>query len=845
MPKSTHDRIRRLGFELLESKELLSAIPLTWNASPETNLDFADQCAIWTSHDGADDELYFFNGASTRRITDNSVKDHSPDTDGGSVVWISGEGTSSEIFFYDGTDTLRLTENLSEEQSPALFTGRVAWSGWDGNDWEIYLYESGVTTQITDNTVDDREPHLDATSVVWIHGNGFLTDIQRYNGIDISTIDSPFDENYSPFVYGNRIAWTVWDGNDEEILLHENGSTSPLTNNTRDDWNAIVSAELIIWQHEDASDEEIYYYDGNQVRALTSNSTDDFDPSLDGDRIAWTRWDGSDFEIMLYGGSTQSAFTSNEVMDESPHLDEGSIVWTKTSLTSSEVFLFPGPAPVELGIVDYLDLNNEPGIDRSLLYTVTAARTGVMTLIGEAHDPTNDALLVMDQSGDLLASSELVEENYRLDLLVEEGVSYQIVVVGDPELLDFQILNQVSPDDTQINIYGSNRSEVFYVSDPSLQCFAIDDIEYDLQSLYLPQLQFEAGAGDKLQIQGTADSEMAFLSPNYASISGSGWRVKSSGHTSVEYDADAGQDDVTLFGSAGSDLFSSRNGIASLSGAGYENTAARFTTLQSKALTGDQDRAVLAGSSGNDRLLASLSIARLDGPNLSQKIDGFELTEVLGNQGGWDSACFLGEDGGSETFLSTDQWSSLFNDAGHRIMALDFESTDMRFATGATDADVRIYDSPHNDSFSAKGTSLQGDFGRESSIRIQNFKNAELQGSRGLEHARIYDAAINDEYSVAESEVTVSQAGAVGPYLLLKNIGHIQIDAMTSSDAMSPRYYGEERESSHILSPIDIGLYWSIYQDRETDSEREKEKDVHDMLATHYEELARIEEQRI
>jgi len=240
-----------------------------------------------------------------------------------------------------------------------------------------------------------------------------------------------------------------------------------------------------------------------------------------------------------------------------------------------------------------------------------------------------------------------------------------------------------------------------------------------------------------------------------------------------------------------------------------------------------------------------LTKVRLDSPNLSQKFDGFELTEVLGNQGGWDSACFLGEDGGRESFIATDQYSSLQNDAGDRILALDFESTEMRFATGAADAKVRIYDSPHNDSFSAQGTSFQGDLGRESSIRIRNLKNAELQGSQGIEHARIYDSAISDEYHVAEDEVTVSQAGAAEPYLSLKNIDHVQIDAQTTPGATSTLRYNAEETSYEALSSIDIGLYWSIYQDRETDSERDKEEDVHGAIAAHYEEMARLEEQDI
>jgi hypothetical protein len=110
-----------------------------YDSSPRLNA--TDQVA-WVGEppDGTDMEIYFYNGTTTLRLTNNGLTDWQPQiNDSGHVVWNGDFG--SEIYVYDGTTTWKLSKTIGYDDFPAINnSGQVVWDGYSGGgDTEIYL----------------------------------------------------------------------------------------------------------------------------------------------------------------------------------------------------------------------------------------------------------------------------------------------------------------------------------------------------------------------------------------------------------------------------------------------------------------------------------------------------------------------------------------------------------------------------------------------------------------------------------------------------------------------------------------------------------------------------------
>lgn len=75
------------------------------------------------------------------QLTDNSYTDTAPQVYGSNVVWQGRgpDGADWEIFLYDGNTTTQLTNNSSNEERPQVYGSNVVWQSYDGNDSEIFL----------------------------------------------------------------------------------------------------------------------------------------------------------------------------------------------------------------------------------------------------------------------------------------------------------------------------------------------------------------------------------------------------------------------------------------------------------------------------------------------------------------------------------------------------------------------------------------------------------------------------------------------------------------------------------------------------------------------------------
>jgi beta propeller repeat protein len=124
----------------------------------------------WTAYDGNDYEIYFYNGSTTTRLTDNSVDDLAPQISGTNVVWQSGTGSSADIFFYNGSSgsTSQFSQDDREDINPKVSGSNVVWQKKGDSSSDIYFYNGGTFNVIdTGTTTDDVTPAISGSEITF------------------------------------------------------------------------------------------------------------------------------------------------------------------------------------------------------------------------------------------------------------------------------------------------------------------------------------------------------------------------------------------------------------------------------------------------------------------------------------------------------------------------------------------------------------------------------------------------------------------------------------------------------------------------------------------------------
>ncbi|HET7617997.1 MAG TPA: glycoside hydrolase family 38 C-terminal domain-containing protein [Vicinamibacterales bacterium] len=246
---------------------------------------------------GGDFEIYLYDGAAVRQLTDNETDDIEPRMDGNRVVWRGKDDTDFEIFYYDGTSTRQLTNNPYDDAGVRISGQNIVWQGWDGQDYEIYLFDGQTTRALTNNEVNDFAPEIDGTRIVWFGGNPSNFEIFYYDGATTVQLTSNAGHDVYPQIAGTRIVWQGWDGHDFEIFRYDGGVTTQITDNDQIDERPRLDGTYVVWQGRDGHDFEIFYEDGVAVHRLTDNDRDDLLPEISSALVAWEGFDGRDFEI--------------------------------------------------------------------------------------------------------------------------------------------------------------------------------------------------------------------------------------------------------------------------------------------------------------------------------------------------------------------------------------------------------------------------------------------------------------------------------------------------------------------------------------------------------------------
>jgi len=137
-----------------------------------------------SAYDPTDEwEIYFWDGATTRRVTDNAVHDTHPSLYRDVVAWCSdGNIVYLSVPPAGEPGPLPPPVVVGPGEAPSLFKNHIAYQSSDGDDMEIFLHDipSGKTLQITDNEDEDRNPSLYDATIAWQSAPTELDDAQIF-----------------------------------------------------------------------------------------------------------------------------------------------------------------------------------------------------------------------------------------------------------------------------------------------------------------------------------------------------------------------------------------------------------------------------------------------------------------------------------------------------------------------------------------------------------------------------------------------------------------------------------------------------------------------------------------
>ncbi len=276
-------------------------------------------------------EIYFFNGQSTVKLTDNSFYDLKAKVSGNNVIWI---GNYYDLYYYNGTEIKQITTHHRTKARVGLHRisgNKIVWEDLVSSVWQVFYWNGSTTEQLTNTAEWARDIDIDGDNIVWHHVNdNDGSDIFFRSGTNAMIQLTQNTYAYRPVISGNNIVWLQREGNEIDLILYDGVTTKNLTENDNDTrLFQRISGDNIVWIENtgNGTDYEIHYYNGSTINTLTDNTMMEWEPQISGSNIVWYTNDEENSEIFFYNGSSVIQVTDNSYADMYPRICSKYIVW--------------------------------------------------------------------------------------------------------------------------------------------------------------------------------------------------------------------------------------------------------------------------------------------------------------------------------------------------------------------------------------------------------------------------------------------------------------------------------------------------------------------------------------
>ena len=339
---------------------------LTSNDYDDYDVVLDDTLVVWTSFDGSDNEIYYWDGTNVEQLTDNSVDDNSPHVRDGNIIWISGSSTDAEVSFWNGVSTSVLTNNSVEEFAPRTSNGQAVWcvrDSADPADTDIVFWNGSAEVILTDDTTFNEEPDINTGWVAWSHWNGAETkyDLHVWDGSSEQVITQGLMMGRHPRFDNHNVSFFGFpQGLYSDDVYYWDGSTiTNVSDNLWNDMNQAVSNGAVTWMGADNAGWQIWLWANGTKTKLTTFWNPSVDPDIDSGQVVFSTQNANyDYEIMYFDGSGTTNVSNRDGWDEKPQIKNNRVVWQGFDGNDKEIFVgVRTPATINAW---HLPANEEP-----------------------------------------------------------------------------------------------------------------------------------------------------------------------------------------------------------------------------------------------------------------------------------------------------------------------------------------------------------------------------------------------------------------------------------------------------------------------------------------------------
>ncbi|MEE8450294.1 MAG: hypothetical protein V3R99_00215, partial [Thermoguttaceae bacterium] len=455
--------------------------------------------------------------------------------------------------------------------------------------------------------------------------------------------------------------------------------------------------------------------------------------------------------------------------------------------------------PIDIGVVDYVQLSDQDRVDGGLNYRFEASRDGI--LAASASDPRIPSMMVprppappppkfslyeYDDSGQLV---ELVNQDGALRYdQAHAGQTYLLHIEEIPfPGIVVSIANQVSVDlDTgELEAFGSSGEDTleFFGGEaqtwrgefPSNNTLILNGFTYTFDAEEVRSILIDSHM-ENVTLHGNDGDDT--LTDTDVAVGMAGWNTI--WITEIRFEGDwgrvemnstrdlvtvighGGYDTASLFNSWRSDHFIGSPDASTMKSASFEHTAVGFDEVSALRPHAESSTIELHDSPADDHLLVGPEGVTLSGDGYSIQVHPSGVGQTtpatvhVVSSGGNDTAEFH-DSPGNDLFVATPTYASLSGD-GYEIQVEHFATVKAYATAGGVDV-ARLYDSAGDDLFVGKP-----DFGGLSGEGFQNeahgFDGVHAYATAGgIDLAKLFDSAADDIFYGDPNEASLYRPG--------------------------------------------------------------------------------------
>jgi Cadherin-like len=202
--------------ETSETKQISGA---EFGNSPQISGDYVTWSGYATP---SETQIYLYNLSTNNKITlgELGFGDSTPQLSGSNVTWmgsdkVNGASQDWEIFFYDGTTTTRLTNNNLDDYYPQISGSKILWE--DRGNRELLLYDIAmpnvqpVNLTNTGSAASEYGQQLSGANMIWTTSDSSDNEVWFFNGQVARQISDNTLIDVAPQLSGFNAAWEIWE----------------------------------------------------------------------------------------------------------------------------------------------------------------------------------------------------------------------------------------------------------------------------------------------------------------------------------------------------------------------------------------------------------------------------------------------------------------------------------------------------------------------------------------------------------------------------------------------------------------------------------------------------------